>query len=220
MPPDQISRYDALSGISALRHSFLLRASEVDVEVDRDEVMTRLRPHFEDGLANLGYSPSQVATSEQVHGAKIALIDSPTGFDTPVLGCDGLVTRTAGIPLGIFVADCCAVYLADKRGRAIALVHSGKKGTELGIAPGAAAMLGELGVPPEDIVVQLSPCIRPPAYEIDFAAQIRSDCQDAGIPAEQIFDDLTCTSTDLDRFYSYRVEKGKTGRMLALMALA
>jgi copper oxidase (laccase) domain-containing protein len=28
------------------------------------------------------------------------------------------------------------------------------------------------------------------------------------------------TGADLERFYSYRMEKGRTGRMLALLALA
>ena len=67
------------------------------------------------------------------------------------------------------------------------------------------------------MIVQLSPCIRPPAYEIDFAAQIRESCEEAGVPAGQIHDPGTCTSRDLDRYYSYRVEKGKTGRMLAVI---
>jgi hypothetical protein len=37
------------------------------------------------------------------------------------------------------------------------------------------------------------------------------------VKPERIHDDLTCTSSDLKRFYSYRTEKGKTGRMLALL---
>jgi copper oxidase (laccase) domain-containing protein len=28
-----------------------------------------------------------------------------------------------------------------------------------------------------------------------------------------------CTACDLERYYSYRVEKGKTGRMLALLGI-
>ena len=80
--------------------------------------------------------------------------------------------------------------------------------------------MGErFGVEPVDIIVQLSPCIRPPTYEVDFARTIREDCLAAGVPAEQVHDDGTCTSSDHDRYYSYRIEKGKTGRMLALMAI-
>jgi copper oxidase (laccase) domain-containing protein len=98
------------------------------------------------------------------------------------------------------------------------LVHSGKKGTELGIAPKAIGLMREkFGSDPGDIIVQLSPCIRPPAYEIDFAAIIREDCANAGVPIEQIHDPGTCTSQDLDAYYSYRTEQGQTGRHLAVI---
>ena len=68
-----------------------------------------------------------------------------------------------------------------------------------------------------DLIVQLSPCIRPPHYEIDFAANIVGTCRERGV--RQVHDSGVCTACHLDRYYSYRAEKGKTGRMLALLAL-
>jgi copper oxidase (laccase) domain-containing protein len=67
------------------------------------------------------------------------------------------------------------------------------------------------------MVVQLSPCIRPPHYEVDFAAQIIKQCRDRGV--QQIHDSGKCTASDLASYYSYRMEKGRTGRMLALLGL-
>ena len=78
-------------------------------------------------------------------------------------------------------------------------------------------MKEQFGSDPGDLVVQLSPCIRPPHYEIDFAAQIRQQCREAGV--NQIHDSGVCTACDLNSYYSYRAEKGKTGRMLALLGL-
>ena len=99
------------------------------------------------------------------------------------------------------------------------LVHSGKKGTELGIASKAIQRLRErFGSEPADLIVELSPCIRPPHYEIDFAAKILEQLRAAGV--QQIHDSGVCTACDIDRYYSYRAEKGKTGRMLALLGLA
>ncbi len=72
------------------------------------------------------------------------------------------------------------------------------------------------GSVPADLVVQLSPCIRPPHYEIDFAAEIVRQCREAGVTA--VHDCNICTACDLNRYYSYRAEKGRTGRMLALLA--
>jgi len=118
----------------------------------------------------------------------------------------------------VYVADCCAVYVVEPEKRVIALLHSGRKGSELGITAAAIErMRAEFGCDPAKMVVQLSPCIRPPHFEIDFTALIRRDCEAAGV--RQFFDCGTCTGANVDRYYSYRIEKGKTGRMLALLAL-
>jgi copper oxidase (laccase) domain-containing protein len=129
------------------------------------------------------------------------------------------VTDQRGICLGIYVADCCAVYLVDPVRSAIGLVHSGKKGTEFGIVSKAVeTMVTQFGSRTSDLVAQLSPCIRPPHYEIDFAAEIARQCREAGVGT--IDDCGVCTACDLERYYSYRAEKGRTGRMLAFLALA
>ncbi|MFV1995218.1 MAG: laccase domain-containing protein, partial [Verrucomicrobiales bacterium] len=62
-----------------------------------------------------------------------------------------------------------------------------------------------------------SPCIRPPDYEVDFAAGIRQQCCERGVPPEQVHDEGISTVSAPDRYYSYRAEKGRTGRMLALL---
>jgi hypothetical protein len=108
--------------------------------------------------------------------------------------------------------------LVDPAHHAIGLVHSGKKGTGLGIVPKAIeAMAAHFGSRASDLVVQLSPCIRPPHYEVDFAANIVRQCQERGVTA--VHDCAVCTACDLNRYYSYRAEKGRTGRMLAFLAL-
>src|SRR5438132_4838701 len=139
--------------------------------------------------------------------------------DKEFAGCDGIITNQKKIALGIHVADCCAVYIVDPKTPAIGLIHSGKKGTELAIASKAIEQMREnFGSDPANLIVQLSTCIRPPHYEIDFAAKIIEQCRAAGVT--QIHDSGLCTACDSDRYYSYRAEKGKTGRMLALLGLA
>jgi copper oxidase (laccase) domain-containing protein len=102
--------------------------------------------------------------------------------------------------------------------RAIGLAHSGKKGTELGIVPAMIARMQALyGTQPSQTLVQLSPCIRPPHYEIDFASEIVRQCHALGVV--DVVDCGVCTAQDSDRYYSYRMAKGRTGRMLALLAL-
>jgi copper oxidase (laccase) domain-containing protein len=158
-------------------------------------------------------------TAQQVHGDRIEIVEEVPLADRNVSGCDGYVTNQRGVVLGIYVADCCAVYLVDPQTPAIGLVHSGKKGSELGIAGRAIDLMRDnFGSDPARMVVQLSACIRPPHYEIDFAAHIREQCRALGV--REVRDDGLCTACDLDSYYSYRAEKGKTGRMLALLSLA
>src|SRR5262249_18195309 len=168
----------------------------------------------------IGVGDWPLFTAKQVHGNKIAVIDScsrgPAGREFP--GCDGLITNQRGIVLGVYVADCCAVYIVDPKTPAIGLVHSGRKGTEFGVVRNEIRkMMDRFESDPANMIVQLSPCIPPPHYEVDFAAEIIRQCRAVGVT--QIYDSRVCTACDLGRYYSYRAEKGKTGRMLALIAM-
>jgi copper oxidase (laccase) domain-containing protein len=200
-----------------MAHGFIGRIPGVDVQADREAALARLAGDHDRARQALGLTRHVFATGEQVHGREVAIVDADTVL--PVAGVDGLITADPRVCLGVYVADCCAVYLVEPERRVIALLHSGRKGSELGIATVAIArMRDEFGCDPAKIVAQLSPCIRPPHFEIDFAGLIAGQCRAAGV--EQVVDCGTCTATHLDHYYSYRAERGKTGRMLALLALA
>ncbi|MFL6568222.1 MAG: polyphenol oxidase family protein [Chthoniobacterales bacterium] len=209
--------FPALVRQDGFAHGFTLRVPGIDVAQDKAEALRRLdRVHAEVRNA-IGVGEMPFVTAEQVHGNSIAVVDRPSAqqcFD----GCDGLITNQRRVCLGIYVADCCAVYIVDPVQKAIGLVHSGKKGTELAIPVNAIDLMQEhFGSRAADLVVQLSPCIRPPHYEIDFAAEIVRAVKARGV--EQVHDSSVCTACDLARYYSYRAEKGKTGRMLGLLAI-
>jgi polyphenol oxidase len=213
-------QFPALSAIEICRHVFTQRIPDIDVSHDKAEVLERLDTAHREILSSIGVGDWPLFTAEQIHGNKIAVVDNcsrgPVGREFPA--CDGIVTNQRGIALGIYVADCCAVYIVDPKTPAIGLVHSGRKGTELGVVTNAIQeMVDRFGSNPEDLIVQLSPCIRPPHYEIDFAAEIIRQCRALGV--EETHDCGTCTACDLECYYSYRTEKGKTGRMLALLGL-
>lgn len=198
-------------------HRFLLRQPGVEVSGERDEVIARLRAEHLRQVVEMGFAEAALATAQQVHGDQVAVVgeDTPPGHE--FAAADGLVCNVPGRLLGIYVADCCAVFLADPEAGSVGLAHSGRRGSEAGIVARAIELMRrEHGAEPSRMIVQLSPCIRPPAYEVDFAAMIRADAVAAGVPVERVVDEGWCTSSDLGRFYSYRMEKGRTGRMLAL----
>jgi copper oxidase (laccase) domain-containing protein len=216
MEPPLYLTFPSLAALPEFAHAFTLRHPGIEVAVDREEALRRLTAWHHEVVAELGFSPSLLATVKQVHGNQVRCV---AATESGELGeADGLVCNLPGIMLGIYVADCGAVHLVDPVQRAFGLLHSGRKGTEQNITGAAIRLMQErFGTRPEDLIVQLAPCIRPPAYEVDFAATIRHQAREAGVKSDHIHDDLTCTSSDSARFYSYRMEKGKTGRMLALL---
>jgi copper oxidase (laccase) domain-containing protein len=214
-----IEYFPALQAVTFCRHAFIERIPGIDVSHDKAEALKRLDAVHREIRCQIGISDWPLLTAQQIHGDKIAIVDQPAAGDKEFAGCDGIITNQKKIALGIHVADCCAVYIVDPKTPAIGLVHSGKKGTEAAIVSKAIQQMHDnLGSDPAELVVQLSPCIRPPHYEIDFAAQIIEQCRAAGVKA--IHDSGVCTACDVERYYSYRAEKGKTGRMLALLGLA
>jgi copper oxidase (laccase) domain-containing protein len=217
-PP--FEQFPALSAIGICRHVFTHRIPGIDVSHDKAEVLKRLDAAHREIRNAIGVGDWPLFTAQQIHGNKIAVIDNcsrgPVGRE--FRGCDGIITNQRGIALGVYVADCCAVYIIDPKTPAIGLVHSGRKGTELGVITNAITqMVDRFGSNPAELIVQLSPCIRPPHYEIDFAAKIAEQSRAKGV--REIHDSGICTACHVDLYYSYRVEKGKTGRMLALLAL-
>ncbi|PYJ91221.1 MAG: hypothetical protein DME71_03330 [Verrucomicrobia bacterium] len=209
-------QFPALSAIEICRHAFTQRIPGIDVSNDKPELLKRLDSAHRAIRKAIGVGDWPLITAQQVHGNKIAVVDTPFKTDREFPACDGIITNQRGVALGVYVADCCAVYIVDPKTPAIGLVHSGRKGTEFGVVTNALnQMIERFESDPKDMIVQLSPCIRPPHYEVDFAAEIVRQCRALGV--KEIHDPAICTACDLDRYYSYRAEKGKTGRMLALL---
>jgi len=178
--------------------------------------MARLTPSHRRLLKTSLGKNLPLITAEQVHGSSVAIVETPD--ETPFPGVDGLVTARRGLTLGIYVADCAPVWIVARDGSAGALLHSGKKGTELGIIlEGIRALSGATGKEAGDFVVGIGPCIRPPCYEVDFSSEIMRQAREAGI--RDIHDSGICTACHPERYYSYRREKGLTGRMLATLTL-
>ena len=193
--------------MAGLRHGFSTRSSGPIDELDAE---------LQAAFLAAGFPMGSAVHAEQPHGNKVGVVDRPPCGRVPEV--DALATNVPRLPLVVRVADCGAVYFFDPSRRAIALAHSGRRGTEGNIVgETVAALHRHFGSDPADLMVELGPCIRPPHYEVDFAAEIGRQARAAGV---SLFHDTgTCTASDLKRYYSYRAEKGKTGRMWAVIML-
>ena len=212
---------DVINRLGGFRAGWVGRIPGIPVNVERDEAMRRLRATHETAVAGFAGADASWWRAEQVHGNAVAIVPGVAVVEAadglPVVpGVDGLVTNSPGVVLAIYVADCGAIWLADRKTGAVGLLHSGKKGTEGNIlAAGLETMKQAYGTDAEDVVAVLGPCIRPPDYEVDFAAEIARQAAAAGTGS--FIDCNENTAMDSGRYYSYRKESGKTGRMMALI---
>jgi len=213
-PPQQLP---VLAEHRGFVHGFIGRLPGIDVATGREEAMRRLASAHETLLRETLGSGWPLHTARQVHGNRVLTRCAAPASETPP-EADGLVTNQPGLLLGVYVADCAPVYLLDPVRRAVGMVHSGKVGSALGIVRTTIRLMTtRYGSRAEDLILAIGPCIRPPDYEIDFAATIREDARLCGVRA--MHDDGTNTAVDAGRFYSYRREQGRTGRMLAFIGI-
>ena len=164
MPVCHFETFPALSALPVL-HAFTGRVAGLDVKVDRTAALALLATHHEEIRRQIGEHSRKLITAEQVHGARVVAV---TARDTsPIPGADALITDDPAVCLGIYVADCGPVWLVDPVRRAIACIHSGRKGTELGITAAAieAMVISSTGAPSHSpktwTLITLSPA--PPA---------------------------------------------------------
>ena len=202
----QFETFAPLRQLPFITHAFTLRTTE-DTKADDFEARA---------LTVMGFSAVRFATAEQTHGNGVAVVYETTGERVPLV--DALATSARNLPLVIRCADCAAVFIIDRRTPAIALVHSGKKGTIANIVGSTVAtMRQKFGTNPADCTSFISPSIGPCHYEMDIWSGVEQQLREAGV--SDIHNPRVCTACHLDRYFSYRAEKGQTGRMFAVLAL-
>ncbi|MEZ4301940.1 MAG: peptidoglycan editing factor PgeF [Polyangiaceae bacterium] len=130
----------------------------------------------------LGVDERALHYLSQVHGvAARALIESDDPDVVVHEVGDITLSRTPRVACGVRTADCVPVLLADRETGAVAAVHSGWKGTTLGVVSVGVDRLRELIGRRGDIVAAIGPCISVCCFEVgdDVAAQL-SACSSAG----------------------------------------
>lgn len=188
-------------------------------------------------MKELGIEEQQFAYAKQVHKTHIERIDK--GGEYP--DTDGMVTNKENLVLAIQVADCAAILLGDSKNRVIGAAHAGWRGAVGNICIKAVDQMKDLGADPKYIKAFISPCISLKNFEVgpevaeqfpsryvDFTSfkkphvdlrlflkdQLKSmEIVDGNIEVNQ-----NCTIEN-ENLYSYRRQKEKSGRMMALIKL-
>lgn len=176
----------------------------------------------------------------QVHGADVARVSGPFGDDPPPL--DAVFTTEPGLALAALGADCPAVLVADPVARMVGAAHSGRPGTEAGVATALVEAMAAEGARPARMVALVGPgacgrCYEVPAElrervagrvpetwsrtswntpALDLRAGIDAQLHAAGVG--EVRHDARCTIESAE-LYSHRREQ-RAGRFAGLIWLA
>jgi polyphenol oxidase len=188
----------------------------------------------------LGVGPEQVATSHQIHGSEVLVVTQP-GHNT---GYDALTTRQKGIILAVTIADCTPILIFAPRQGAVAAIHAGWRGTVRGIVQKTLdTMQLEFGTAAADCYAYVGTCIDECSFEVgEEVAEQFSDTHrqfdsvtgkylvnlkkanldqlvSSGVKKSCIQVSIHSTVLHNHNYFSYRHEKGQTGRMLACIGI-
>ncbi|MFI7421521.1 peptidoglycan editing factor PgeF [Nonomuraea sp. NPDC049684] len=105
-----------------------------------------------------------VVYMRQVHSADVAYVSEPFGDDPPPL--DGVFTTEPRLALASLGADCPAVLVADPEARMVGAAHSGRPGTEAGVATALVEAMAAKGARPGRMVALIGPGACGRCYEV------------------------------------------------------
>jgi YfiH family protein len=227
-----------LSAVPGLRHAFFSRHGGVSNGVyaglnggigsnDDPANVTENRRRMAE---QIGVSPERLLTAYQVHSPEVVVAAAPWDMGSRPRA-DAIVTRTAGLAIGITAADCGPILLVDPNRRVIGAAHAGWKGALTGIVESTLQAMEKLGAERLNIVAAIGPLIRQHSYEVggefverfietdaenalfflpaareghamfDLAGFIRRRLENAGV---LVIDDIGIDTYSDERFFSYR----------------
>ena len=202
------------------------------VETNRDKVL-----NFFDS------PPERCCAFHQVHGDDIVHATTGSWFERQA---DAVITAERDLLLVVSVADCCPLLFYDPVQNVVAAAHCGWRGTVRRLAAKVVqSMCEDYGSELKDIRVAIGMAIQQYNYQVggevwqafvgaDFPSRLaylddegryRLDIvggnvwalEQTGLPPNNIWNSQHCTYAQAERFFSYRRDKGKTGRHWALI---
>lgn len=181
--------------------------------------------------SELAANALRIAIGRQVHGTRVLSHSGGWEGFLRTGEADGHLATEKGIALAVSVADCVPIFIAHPSG-AVAILHSGWRGTALRIIDAGLTALAKRGLPPDELIVHLGPAICGRCYEVsaevraeltgqpvnragnvDLRSLIAEHAHEIGV--QKITVSPNCTKCDNDRFFSHRA--GDTGRQVGVI---
>lgn len=189
--------FPLLEQTGMVRHLFSTRVggvskdiySSMNLSYTRGDDKEAVDENFRRIAEVLGCRTSDIVCSDQTHTVNLRVVsgrDGGKGILRPkdYTDIDGLMTDEPGPVLATFYADCVPLYFVDTGKRAIALAHSGWRGTVARMGRCVVEKMREVyGTDPADIVAAIGPSICRECYEVSedvaeaFAREFRGTRQ-------------------------------------------
>ncbi len=194
----------------------------------------------------LGVPGAPWAVTNQIHKSLIGTVKkNPL---EPIDSCDALYLTHKRVIAAIFLADCLPVVIFDPVRNVGVISHAGWRGTAVGIGEYAVKHLVKTGSQIENLIAAAGPGIGPCCYPVEEkVAEIFNNSfnypenvvirnneggyslnleeanmarlRACGLKEDNIGSAGFCTACRHDEFFSYRKQRGLTGRHAALMVL-
>ena len=159
--------------------------------------------------------------------------------------CDALITNVPEVILTILTADCVPILLFDPVHNVVAAIHAGWKGTKAQIAEKTVKrMIATFGSHEKYILAGVAPSIGRCCYEVgldvaqhfmDYPQSMtknkdkymldlpyinKEQLLQSGLDEKNIEMSNVCTACEVKHYFSYRKEKGCSGRFMSMIGLS
>jgi len=197
-----------------LRHGFSTRAGGVsaiygegslNLGFTKEDEATNVVENRRRFLAAVaGGAGAKLVTLRQIHSGLVRTVEAEARrFETAdgraVLRGDGVMTDVPGVMLGVQVADCVPVLVADVRRRAVAAFHAGWRGTLARIVErGIGRMRLRYGSRPEDLVAVVGPAIGACCYSV--GEEVRNEFESQFGYAAELFSEVYDSDPVRDKY--------------------
>ncbi len=253
--------YLTADSLSGSRHCFSTRLGGVskghlaglNLGMHRGDDPENVRRNYELLGAAVGFAPEDVVFTHQIHTdivRRVTRADCGAGLLRETdYDCDALICGEPGVALCCFSADCVPVLILDPVRRAGAAIHSGWRGSALGIAAKAVREMTEaFGSDPAELCAAIGPCIarccfetdgdvpdamraalgslaepaieqRGEKFHVDLKAINRIWLEQAGLRPDAIDVCPDCTACDPVRYWSHRRVGAQRGSLAGILVI-
>lgn len=172
--------FPILEETGVVKHLFSTRMGGVSEGIYRSMNLSYTRGDKKDAVdenyrriaAALGCGVEDMVCSDQTHTTNLRIVGRADGGkgitrEKDYHDVDGLLTDEPGVYLATFFADCVPLYFVDTKRKAIALAHSGWRGTVARMGQCVVEKMRETyGTDPSDLVAVVGPSICQERYEV------------------------------------------------------